>query len=253
MYPEKERKLTADAAVRDPARATPRAPPLRGKWSDPEVPRTTSTDLNPKLTRTQFADYHGHGWVFRAVYKQDRKGNLLDADEQGGGGRTIPTGSRRRSTSRTSTSRRGCTASDCHFKQDNHGNGKLYGETRAAIEITCVDCHGTINANGRRSRPRARRRPAGRHRPRRCCTTPFGQRRFQWRGDTLIQRSMVDQGPGVGGRAGPRLDRSRLGVGAGQSQARRAVAAGQDAAQGRHDLGRRAGQGRPSWRTPTAG
>jgi len=33
---------------------------------------------------------------------------------------------------------------DCHFEQDNHGNGKLYGETRNAVEIDCVDCHGTI-------------------------------------------------------------------------------------------------------------
>jgi formate-dependent nitrite reductase cytochrome c552 subunit len=34
---------------------------------------------------------------------------------------------------------------DCHFQQDNHGNTKLYGEVRAAIEITCTDCHGTAD------------------------------------------------------------------------------------------------------------
>ena len=34
---------------------------------------------------------------------------------------------------------------DCHFEQDNHGNGKLYGETRNAVEIDCVDCHGTLD------------------------------------------------------------------------------------------------------------
>ena len=34
---------------------------------------------------------------------------------------------------------------DCHFKQDNHGDGKIYGEVRNAIEIDCVDCHGTIS------------------------------------------------------------------------------------------------------------
>ena len=33
---------------------------------------------------------------------------------------------------------------DCHFKQDNHGDGNLYGEVRNAIEIDCADCHGTI-------------------------------------------------------------------------------------------------------------
>jgi hypothetical protein len=32
---------------------------------------------------------------------------------------------------------------DCHFYQDSHGDTKLYGEVRAAIEIQCIDCHGT--------------------------------------------------------------------------------------------------------------
>ena len=30
------------------------------------------------------------------------------------------------------------------FLQDNHGSGNLYNEPRAAIEIGCTDCHGTI-------------------------------------------------------------------------------------------------------------
>ncbi|MFA0758911.1 MAG: hypothetical protein PVTTEEND_001599 [Candidatus Fervidibacter sp.] len=33
---------------------------------------------------------------------------------------------------------------DCHFSQDVHGNGKLYGEVRNAIEISCTECHGTL-------------------------------------------------------------------------------------------------------------
>ncbi|HEX7771414.1 MAG TPA: hypothetical protein VF435_03275, partial [Pyrinomonadaceae bacterium] len=33
---------------------------------------------------------------------------------------------------------------DCHFRQDSHGDGNLYNEPRAAIEIACEDCHGTI-------------------------------------------------------------------------------------------------------------
>ena len=37
--------------------------------------------MNPQLKHTQFADYHGHGWIFRAVFKHDRKGNLLDLDD----------------------------------------------------------------------------------------------------------------------------------------------------------------------------
>ena len=43
---------------------------------------------------------------------------------------------------------------DCHFEQDSHGNGKLYGETRNAVEIDCVDCHGT-DRRARDARSRA--------------------------------------------------------------------------------------------------
>ena len=34
---------------------------------------------------------------------------------------------------------------DCHFIVSAHGNGKLYGEVRNAIEIECIDCHGTAS------------------------------------------------------------------------------------------------------------
>ena len=39
---------------------------------------------------------------------------------------------------------KGMQCVDCHFAQDNHGNGYIYGEVAAAIEIGCVDCHGTV-------------------------------------------------------------------------------------------------------------
>ncbi|MEZ5824470.1 MAG: hypothetical protein R3C97_06930 [Geminicoccaceae bacterium] len=32
---------------------------------------------------------------------------------------------------------------DCHFSQDGHGNGYLYGEVGDAVEIGRKDCHGT--------------------------------------------------------------------------------------------------------------
>ena len=31
---------------------------------------------------------------------------------------------------------------DCHFSQDVHGDGTIYGETRAAVMLSCEDCHG---------------------------------------------------------------------------------------------------------------
>ena len=186
MYPETDKKLTAHELF-ESQRNNPEGAAVRGKWSDKDF-LVNITDLNPKLTRTQFADYHGHGWVFRNVYKADRKGNLLDADNK-----VVapddPDRFKKAVHLKDIHLEKGMHCSDCHFKQDNHGNGKLYGETRAAVEITCVDCHGSITArsNLKTSGPAAP--PGGTDLS--LLTTPFGQRRFQWRGDTLIQRSTV--------------------------------------------------------------
>jgi|GEM_PF-643072 len=37
----------------------------------------------------------------------------------------------------------GMTCIDCHTKHDVHGDGHIYSPTKAAVEIRCVDCHGT--------------------------------------------------------------------------------------------------------------
>src|SRR5207302_4597360 len=84
---------------------------------------------------------------------------------------------------------------DCHFVQDVHGNTKLQGEVRAAIEIQCTDCHGTAA-----ERPRLRTTgpaaytssPEG-GRDLEALRTPFGKRRFERRGDAVIQNSMVEK------------------------------------------------------------
>ena len=64
--------------TRNPERAA-----VRGLWSDPDFLEKTGTpEFNRQLQHTQFADFHGHGWIFRAVFKHDRKGNLLDEDDK---------------------------------------------------------------------------------------------------------------------------------------------------------------------------
>src|SRR5207247_3066769 len=81
---------------------------------------------------------------------------------------------------------------DCHFAQDNHGNGKLYGEYVNAIQISCIDCHGTIEqrASLRTSGPASP--PGGTSL--RNGLTPWNGRRFEWRGEKLYQRSMMEKG-----------------------------------------------------------
>ena len=66
--------ISIDRAILD---RNPEEASIRGRWSDPDFLRNVSS-LNPGLKDTQFADYHGHGWNFRAVFKRDRKGTLLD-------------------------------------------------------------------------------------------------------------------------------------------------------------------------------
>jgi hypothetical protein len=82
-----------------------------------------------------------------------------------------------------------CT--DCHFQQDAHGNGKIYGETRNAVEIDCVDCHGTI-AQRATLRTSAAAAPAGGN-DLSILRTPFGLRRFYRQNGKLYQRSMIDK------------------------------------------------------------
>ncbi len=138
-----------------------------GKWGDREFLAETA-EHNDEMEHTQFADYHGHGWMFRAAFKMDRKGNLLDADgaiidyDKPGKMKGVspklgsdPTvaeilagilGPQEGSPVHLKDihAERGMHCVDCHFEQDNHGDGKLYAEYQAAVEITCQDCHGSF-------------------------------------------------------------------------------------------------------------
>ena len=82
--------------------------------------------------------------MFRAVYKRDRRGNLLDKDDK-----VVPHDDPEKFGKAVHLKdihlEKGMQCSDCHFGQDNHGSGKLYGETRNAVEIDCVDCHGSVS------------------------------------------------------------------------------------------------------------
>lgn len=144
MYPEKQITPSQDDEQKKLDR-NPEASSLRGKWSDPEfLLRTGTPEFNKGLQRTQFADFQGHGWVFRKVFKRNRHGDLLDAEDR----IVAPDDAERFSKAvhlKDIHLEMGMHCTDCHFRQDVHGTGKLYNEPRAAVEIGCVDCHGTIN------------------------------------------------------------------------------------------------------------
>jgi hypothetical protein len=187
MWPEKQKYPTA-AETRQILDRNPEGAATRGNWGDLNFLKQVA-DLNPKMKDTQFADYHGHGWNFRAVYKRDRKGNLLDAK-----GEKVADEDPQKFKKAVHMSSVhvdvGMQCVDCHFSQDNHGNGYIYGEVAPAVEIDCKDCHGTALKlpNLFTSGPAALGGGADMAQMR----TPDGRRRFEWIGDTLYQRSMMD-------------------------------------------------------------
>lgn len=207
MWPKEQKYPTAEE-VRAVTDRNPEGAAPRGRWADVDFLRNVY-DLNPTLKDTQFADYHGHGWNFRAIFKRDREGNLLDAE-----GNIIdpddPEKWRRKDEGKfvepgTNPGKAvhlvsihaevGMQCADCHYEQDSHGNGLIYGEVANAIEIGCKDCHGTADAYPtlRTSGPAAP--PEGHDMA--LLRNPDGQRRFEWiEGPDgrrkLIQRSIVD-------------------------------------------------------------
>ncbi len=191
MYPAKQHNPSDEERYQSWI-ANPEAAAARGKWSDLEfLEKIGSPEFNQQLKHTQFADFHSHGWVFRAVYKRDRKGNMLDAENH-----VVPPDDKDKFQKgvhlRDIHLEKGMHCQDCHFAQDNHGNGNLYGETRNAIEVDCIDCHGTIwkKATLRTSAAAA---PAPNGSDLSILRTPFGQRRFYWQDGKLYQRSMVEK------------------------------------------------------------
>jgi hypothetical protein len=207
MWP-KEAKHPSDAELFKSLEHNPEEAAARGLWSDKAF-LAKVWELNPQLKHTQFADYHGHGWNFKAVFKRDRKGNFLDAK-----GTVIPfesiNGPLLQRGVREPTDRpdqragvpvhlkdihleKGMHCVDCHFEQDGHGNNKLHGGYVEAIEITCIDCHGGV-------KQRATLRTTGLAAPEggrdlAQLYSPWGQRRFVWRErdgrPVLLQRSTV--------------------------------------------------------------
>jgi hypothetical protein len=221
MYPKAQKYPTTEEFTQSQM-SNPDEAAARGLWGDPRFLEKL-TDLNPMARHTQFADFHGHGWVFRAVYKKDRKGELLDHEGRGLGESStqqlmaaIAMPNAIKEQYRTGDNgkkpapapnrdgvpvhsldihmEKGMHCVDCHFSQDVHGNTRLQQEVRAAIEIQCIDCHGTpakkatlltsgpaSYTSGEKGRDLSKLR------------TPSGKRRFENRNGKLYQNSMVEK------------------------------------------------------------
>ncbi|MCE9592187.1 MAG: hypothetical protein K8S99_16910 [Planctomycetes bacterium] len=218
MYPNASHKPTPEQEWLA-NRKNPEGAQLRGLWGDlyPEAvshtgvtagkdflertgePRAVDGDgkktdpvFNDSLKHNQFADFHGHGWVFRAVFKKDRQGNMIDR-----AGKQIDPDDPDKWTKAVHLKdihlERGMQCVDCHFDQDVHGNGRLYGETRNATEITCIDCHGTYDKQSTLRTSGVAAPPGGTDLSKMWVGVgKERKRRFEWRAGALIQRSSLD-------------------------------------------------------------
>lgn len=187
MWPE-EQQYPSHKEMYEVYDRNPEGAAARGKWADVDFLKSV-WDNNDKMNDTQFADYHGHGWNFRAIFKRDRKGNLLDAE-----GEKVSDDDPEKFDKAVHMSSIhvdvGMHCVDCHFSQDNHGNGHMYGEVALAVEVDCKDCHGTSKEypNLFTSGPAAMDGGADLS----VLRTPDGRRRFEWIGNKLYQRSALD-------------------------------------------------------------
>src|SRR5207237_9450067 len=127
LYPKVQKNPTLAELDRD-GRFNPEEAASRGLWNDPKFLETVS-ELNPTLKQAQFSDYHGHGWMFQKVFKRDRRGNFLDVD-----GKVIPFDDQALWQKAVHLKdihlEKGMHCVDCHFVNDVHGTGRIYGDRR---------------------------------------------------------------------------------------------------------------------------
>ncbi|OGP09662.1 MAG: hypothetical protein A2048_03965 [Deltaproteobacteria bacterium GWA2_45_12] len=185
FYPPHNQKLSESERA-EALEANPEGAVTKGLWHDNEF-LTRVWENNKKMKTTQFADYHGHGWNFRAVFKKDLHGNFLDKD-----GNKIAASDPDKFKKAVHLAdihlEKGMHCMDCHFSQDAHGDGKLYGAYADAVSIGCQDCHGGFKERAQLSKTG----PAGLGDSLLNSVTPFGKKRFVWKDDQVYQRSSLD-------------------------------------------------------------
>jgi hypothetical protein len=189
MWPKEQKYPDADE-MHEVLERNPEEAAIRGKWADLDFVKDVAL-LNPELKDTQFADYHGHGWNFRAIFARDRKGTLLDKDRQPIADDDPDKWEKTVHLSSVHVDF-GMQCVDCHFAQDGHGDGWVKNEVMAAVEIQCQDCHGTADKYPDLKTTGPAAPPTGHLLS--LIRNPDGKKRFEWINGELIQRSATTQG-----------------------------------------------------------
>ena len=163
-------------------------PPYKPAVGPDGVPKVADLHThNGEMRDVQFGQAHGHSWHFVKVFKRDRYGRMLDADNA-----IVPDTDPRRFEKAVHLKdihlEKGMQCIDCHGIGDVHGGGepKLFSQMRDVIEVRCETCHGTATARAtlKTSGPFAERDLTRQQ-------TPFGKRVMERKGDLVIQNSKM--------------------------------------------------------------
>ena len=189
MWPEKQ-KYPSEEEIRQVNDRNPEGAAPKGKWADVDF-LTHVSELNPKLHDTQFADYHGHGWNFRAVYKRDRMGTCW-MPRAPSCRTTIRRSFRRPSIWPPSTWTRACSVWIVTLPRTITATATSTARLRRPSKSPAS----TVTA---RSMPIPTLRTSGPAAPPQgtdlgLLRNPDGGKRFEWRDGKLYQRSLVTPG-----------------------------------------------------------
>ncbi len=207
MWPAKQRNPSAaeqnQIQTRNPERSA-----VRGLWSDPDFLEKTGTPEFNRAAATHpvrrlpqpWLDFpRGHSSTIAKATCSTQDDKKVSFDDPDKFGKAVHL--------KDIHLEKGMHCIDCHFEQDSHGNGKLYGETRNAIEIDCVDCHGTIQQHATlitsgTAAPKGGTNLAG-------LRTPWQERRFYWKDGPPLSALHAGERQRVGSGAGARHHHAR--------------------------------------------
>ena len=217
MWPAKQQYPDA-AETRAVNERNPEGAAPQGQLGRCRISCSSVSELNPTLHDTQFADYHGHGWNFRAVFKRDRHGNLLDAKGADRSATTIRRNSRKPCTWPRSTWRRACSAWTATSRRTATATATSMAKSpppwrstastataRCAAYPTCAPRAG----GARRAAPTCR-----------CCATPMAPSASSGATASCISARLVEPGHGMARQAGQ--GQRRPGIAATTTSKRRA-------------------------------
>jgi len=186
LYPKEQRNPTEEQRFQSFER-NPEGAAVRGLWSDEKfLENVGGLEFNKQLKTTQFADFHGHGWISALCLITTAKGTGSTKTASRSPS-MIPTALAKPFTSPISISKKGCSATIVTSLRTITATEKSTVAPRCdRNRLHRLPWHDSKESLVGHVRPGSTKR----RRPSRRAQDSLGLRRFEWRDGKLFQRSM---------------------------------------------------------------